>query len=142
LGNFDLSSYPADGPLPPIPEAPSSTRDRVVELARRENLSISELAQRVAAGRTSRTVVGTAQDVAEELEAWYTSGAADGFVISPPFLPGGLEDFVDEVVPILQAKGLFRSAYSGSSLRENLGLARPENLFAKEPSLRQKPEIW
>ena len=64
LGNFDLSSYPADGPLPPIPEAPNSTRDRVVELAARENLSIRDLARRVAAGRTSRTVVGTASDVA------------------------------------------------------------------------------
>lgn len=142
LGNFDLSSYPVDGPLPPIPEAPSSTRDRVVELARRENLSIRELAKRVAAGRTSRTVVGTAHDVADELEAWYTSGAADGFVISPPFLPGGLEDFVDGVVPILQARGLFRLEYEGVTLRENLGLARPQNLFAQDPDLGGKPEVW
>jgi FMN-dependent oxidoreductase (nitrilotriacetate monooxygenase family) len=142
LGGFDLSAYPTDGPLPPIPEAPSSTRDRVVELARRENLSIRDLAQRVAAGRTSRTVVGTAQDVADELETWYASGAADGFVISPPFLPGGLEDFVDEVVPILQAKGVFRRTYEGGSLRENIGLSRPQNLFTKDPDLGDEPEIW
>ncbi|MHB8287301.1 MAG: LLM class flavin-dependent oxidoreductase [Caulobacteraceae bacterium] len=142
LGNFDLSAYPSDGPLPPIPEAPNSTRDRVVELAQRENLSIAELAKRVAAGRTSRTVVGTASDVADELEAWYGAGAADGFVISPPFLPGGLEDFVDGVVPILQARGLFRREYEGATLRDNLGLARPDNLFAKDPSLGGKPEVW
>ena len=143
LLNFDLSPYPANGPLPPIPDdTPSSIRDRVVELARCESLSISELAKRVAAGRTSRTIVGTAQDVADELEAWYTAGAADGFVISPPFLPTALEDFVDGVIPVLQEKGLFRRAYEGHTLRENLGLARPANLFAGDHALGGTPEIW
>jgi alkanesulfonate monooxygenase SsuD/methylene tetrahydromethanopterin reductase-like flavin-dependent oxidoreductase (luciferase family) len=143
LLNFDLSPYSADGPLPLIPvDTPSSIRDRVVDLARRENLPISELAKRVSAGRTSRTIVGTAQDVADELEAWYRAGAADGFVISPPFLPASLEDFVDGVIPILQEKGLFRRAYEGQTLRENLGLARPENLFAANPALGGTPEIW
>ena len=143
LLHFDLSSYPADGPLPHIPsDTPSSIRDRVVDLARRENLSIAELARRVAAGRTSRTIVGTGQDVADELEAWYSAGAADGFVISPPFLPAALDDFVDEVVPILQEKGVFRRAYEGRTLRENLGLERPANLFGIDPALGGVPEIW
>ena len=142
LGNVDLSGYSPEGPLPPIPETPSSTRERVVELATRERLSIRELAQRVAAGRTSRTVVGTAEDVADELASWYQGGAADGFVISPPFLPGGLADFVDAVVPQLQARGLFRREYTGHTLRDHLGLSRPENVFAKDPSLGAKPEIW
>ncbi len=143
LLNFDLSSYPIDGPLPPIPaDTPSSIRDRVVDLARRENLPIRELAKRVAAGRTSRTIVGTAQDVADELEAWYDADAADGFVISPPFLPTALEDFVDSVVPLLQERGLFRRAYEGRTLRENLGLARPPNLFADNSTLGGTPEIW
>jgi FMN-dependent oxidoreductase (nitrilotriacetate monooxygenase family) len=142
LGNVDLSGHPIDGPLPEVPEIPSSTRERVVELARRENLSIRDLAQRVAAGRTSRTVVGTAEDVADELADWYGDGAADGFVISAPFLPAGLTDFVDQVVPVLQARGLFRTEYEGTTLRENLGLARPANTFELDPSLAAVPEIW
>jgi N-acetyl-S-(2-succino)cysteine monooxygenase len=142
LGNVDLSGHPPDGPLPPIPETPSSTRERVVELASREQLSIRDLAQRVAAGRTSRTVVGTADVVADELADWYRDGAADGFVIAAPYLPGGLEHFVDGVVPLLQSRGLFRKAYSGNTLREHLGLARPGNSFAANPALGAKPEIW
>jgi N-acetyl-S-(2-succino)cysteine monooxygenase len=142
LGNVDLSGYSPDGPLPVIPETPSSTRQRVVELAAREQLSIRELARRVAAGRTSRTVVGTGEEVADELASWYLDGAADGFVIAAPFLPGGLADFVDAVVPQLQARGLFRREYTGNTLRDHLGLARPENAFANDPSLAAKPEIW
>jgi FMN-dependent oxidoreductase (nitrilotriacetate monooxygenase family) len=146
VGHFDLSGYSPDGPLPSLPDAimqaPSSTRDRVLELNARETLSIRELAQRVAAGRTSRTVVGTATDVADEFEAWYRQGAADGFVVSPPFLPAGLADFVDQVVPILQERGLFRTEYEGTTLRENLGLSRPANRFELDPSLHAKPEIW
>jgi FMN-dependent oxidoreductase (nitrilotriacetate monooxygenase family) len=146
LGGLDLSSHAPGDPLPPMParllEGQNSTRDRVLDLAAREQLSIAELARRVAAGRTSRTVVGTAQDVADELEAWYTSGAADGFVISPPFLPAGLEDFVDQVVPLLQQRGLFRTRYEGATLRDRLGLARPANRFETDPGLKAKPEIW
>jgi N-acetyl-S-(2-succino)cysteine monooxygenase len=146
LAGFDLSAFAPDAPFPALPaemmQGQNSTRDRVVELAAREGLSIAEVAQRVAAGRTSRTVVGTAEDVADELEAWFTEGAADGFVISPPFLPAGLEDFVDQVVPVLQARGLFRSEYEGTTLRDNLGLSRPANAFEVDPSLRARPEIW
>lgn len=146
LSGFDLSAFSPDDPFPTLPDhvlqGQNSTRDRVVDLAARENLSIGQVAQRIAAGRTSRTVVGTASDVADELGAWYAAGAADGFVISPPFLPGGLEDFVDQVVPLLQALGLFRTAYEGSSLRENLGLSRPENCFVRTPALAARPEFF
>ena len=146
LGGFDLSVYPPDAPFPVLPDAlmqgQNSTRERVVEMAARDGLSITQVAQRVAAGRTSRTSVGTAEDVADELEAWFAEGAADGFVISPPFLPGGLDDFVDLVVPVLQARGLFRTEYEGATLRENLGLARPANRFDLDPTLRAVPEIW
>ncbi len=146
LGNVDLSGHSADGPLPQLPDAimqaPSSTRDRLLELNARESPSIRQLAQRVAAGRTSRTVVGTAADVADEFEAWYRQGAADGFVVSPPILPAGLTDFVDQVVPLLQARGLYRKAYEGATLRDNLGLQRPANRFSIDPSLHAKPEIW
>lgn len=144
LGNVDLSAFDPNGPLPPIPPSTlsQSTRDRVVELAEREGLSIVDLARRVAAGRTSRTAVGTAADIADELGEWYTSGAADGFVISAPYLPAGLARFVDEVVPELQRRGLFRTAYEGTTLRENLGLARPDNAFATGAAQGCKPEIW
>ncbi|TYC89577.1 LLM class flavin-dependent oxidoreductase [Novosphingobium sp. BW1] len=146
LGNIDLSGHDPDGPLPPLPEAAlagqNSTRDRVLELAAREPLSLRELARRVAGGRTSHSVVGTACDIAETLIAWEREGAADGFVISPPVLPTGLSDFVDEVVPILQERGHFRQAYEGSSLRENLGLAVPENSFTRDPHSRMAPEIF
>ncbi|MEE3156332.1 MAG: nitrilotriacetate monooxygenase, partial [Pseudomonadota bacterium] len=120
----------------------NSTRDRVLELAARETLSLRELARRVAGGRTSHSVVGTASDIAETLIAWEREGAADGFVISPPVLPAGLSDFVDEVVPILQERGHFRQAYEGSSLRANLGLAVPENSFTRDPHSRMAPEIF
>ena len=144
LGNFDLSGFDPAGPLPAIPPSTlsQSTRDRVVELAERENLSIVDLARRVAAGRTSRTVVGTAADVADELAEWVTTGAADGFIISAPYLPKGLALFVDEVVPILQSRGLFRTAYEGATLRENLGLARPANGFANGNVAGCEPEFW
>ncbi|MDE1150843.1 MAG: LLM class flavin-dependent oxidoreductase [Azospirillaceae bacterium] len=146
LGNIDLSGHDRDGPLPPLPAdalaGQNSTRDRVLELAARERLPITELARRVAAGRTSRTIVGTAEDVADELAAWEGQGAADGFVVAAPFLPGGLEDFVDQVVPILQERGHFRTAYEGRTLRENLGLQRPRNVFDVDPGMKAKPEIW
>ncbi|MGF7156041.1 LLM class flavin-dependent oxidoreductase [Novosphingobium gossypii] len=146
LGNIDLSGADPQAQLPPLPaealEGQNSTRDRVLELAEREGLAIAELARRVAAGRTGHTIVGTAQDVAETLIAWKTGGAADGFVISAPFLPGGLEDFVDMVVPILQERGHYRREYEGSTLRENLGLSRPVNCFEADPASRSQPEIW
>ncbi len=144
LGAFDLSGYDPHGPLPPIPPTSLSqgSRESVVGLAEREGLSILELARRVAAGRTSRSIAGSAKDIADELEEWYRTGAADGFVISPPYLPQGLKLFVDQVVPLLQQRGLFRTEYEGKTLRENLGLARPANSFAADPTLGSKPEVW
>lgn len=146
LGNVDLSRADPDDVLPDLPEAAlagqNSTRDRVVELARQERLAVRELARRVAAGRTGHTIVGTAQDVADVLCRWESEGAADGFVIAAPFLPGGLEDFVNVVVPLLQERGQFRRAYEGATLRENLGLAVPRNVFDADPELRARPEIW
>jgi len=146
LGNVDLSGADPDGPLPDLPAealaGQNSTRDRVLELSEQEMLSIAELARRVAAGRTGHTIVGTAEDIADTLIEWENGGAADGFVISAPFLPGGLEDFVDMVVPILQERGHFRREYEGTTLRENLGLAVPPNGFDADPASRRRPEIW
>jgi FMN-dependent oxidoreductase (nitrilotriacetate monooxygenase family) len=129
LGGVDLSGFPLDGPLPPLPEtnAGRSRRELLIELARRDGLSIGELARHVAGGRGHLELVGSPQEVADELEAWAAAGAADGFVVMAPWLPGGLERFVDLVIPELQRRGLFRTAYEGHTLREHLRLARPEH---------------
>ena len=142
LGGFDLSPYPLDGPLPPVPPPKTShaTYSRVVDLAAREKLTIRDLAQRIAGARTSRVVAGTPDQIADALTEWFEGGAADGFVISPPYLPGGLDAFVDHVVPVLQTRGLFRNDYEGATLRELLGLKSPPNSFHTDPGV--EPEIW
>ncbi len=126
----DVSGFDPDAPLPEIPEtnASRSGRERVVELARREGLTVRQLAQRLG-GYAGLAFVGTPASIADEMEEWLFSEGSDGFNIMFPYLPGGLDDFVDMVVPELQRRGLFRREYEGSTLRENLGLRRPENRF-------------
>jgi len=128
IGNFDLSGYPIDGPLPELPVTDSGQRSRqqlFVDLARRENLTIRQLYLRIAGGRGHFTLIGTAKQIADELQSWFEQGAADGFNVMPPLLPGGLEDFAKYVVPELQRRGLFRTQYEGTTLRDRLGLPRP-----------------
>ena len=85
---------------------------------------------RMAGARGHRQIFGTPTQIADALEEWFTAGAADGFNVMPPVLPGSLEDFVDLVIPELQRRGLFRRHYEGRTLRENLGLPYPNNQFA------------
>ncbi|MDR7048299.1 FMN-dependent oxidoreductase (nitrilotriacetate monooxygenase family) [Duganella sp. 3397] len=125
IGNFDLSGYPLDGPLPELPQTEDGQRSRqqlLTNLAQGENLSIRQLYARIAGGRGHFTVIGTAQTVADQMQAWFEGGAADGFNFMAPALPGGLDDFLALVVPELQRRGLFRTAYTGTTLREHLGL--------------------
>jgi alkanesulfonate monooxygenase len=131
---FDLSTYPLDGPVPdPRPDVQQQGRAQmIVELARRENLSIRRLCQRVYGQRGHRVVVGTPAEVADALEAWFRGGAADGFNIMPLTFPRGLDDIVDLLIPELQRRKLFRTEYEGRTLRENLGLPYPENRWAEE----------
>ncbi|HEX8345025.1 MAG TPA: LLM class flavin-dependent oxidoreductase, partial [Actinoplanes sp.] len=96
-------------------------------LARRERLTVRQLIGRLGGGRGHRTFAGTPEQVADAIGQWYDEGAADGFNIMAPVLPSGLELFVDHVVPILQRRGLFRTEYTGRTLRENYGLPRPAN---------------
>lgn len=132
LGNFDLSKYPLHGPLPELPLTESGQQSRqalLTELAGRENLSLAQLGRKIAGGRGHYSVIGTAQQIADRLQEWFEHGAADGFNVLVPDLPGGLQDFASEVVPELQRRGLFRTEYEGRTLRENLGLPRPGNRF-------------
>ncbi len=127
---YDVSSFDPDKPLPEIPEtnAGKSSRERLIALAQRENLTIRQMAQRVGS-YGGLAFVGTPQTIADEMEQWLTEEGSDGFNIMFPFLPEGLNDFVDQVVPELQRRGIFRQDYEGKTLRENLGLARPTNRF-------------
>ncbi|WGD28310.1 LLM class flavin-dependent oxidoreductase [Ancylobacter sp. WKF20] len=137
LGGVDLSGYPLDGPLPDLPEsnAAKSRQKLLVDLARRENFSIRQLYQWIAGARGHWTIRGSAHDIADQLETWFVNEAADGFNVMPPYLPGGLDDFVDLVVPELRRRKLFREHYEGRTLRENLGLPYP-----KHPSTDAAPE--
>ncbi len=126
----DASGFDPDGPLPEIPEsnASQSGRERAIELAQREHLTVRQLAQRIG-GYSGLAFVGTPTMIADQMEEWLLIEASDGFNVMFPYLPGGLDDFVDRVVPELQRRGLFRREYEGTTLRENLGLPRPENRF-------------
>jgi alkanesulfonate monooxygenase len=126
----DASKFDPDGPLPDIPEsnASKSGRDRAIALAKRENLTVRQLAQRLG-GHSGLAMIGTAKTIADEMEEWIATEASDGFTIMFPYLPGGLDDFCDRVVPELQRRGLYRREYEGATLRENLGLPRPTNRY-------------
>ena len=131
---MDLSKFPIDGPVPdPVHQGAEIGRLKVmVDLAKRENLSIRQLYMRVIGQRAHRTVCGTPADIADAMEHWFTAGACDGFNVLPLTFPKGLNDLVDLVIPELQRRGLFRKEYEGNTLRENLGLAKPENRWAKQ----------
>ena len=126
----DASKFDPDAPLPDVPEtnASQSSRARVIELARNENLTVRQLAQRLG-GYGGLAFVGTAQTIADEMQEWLETEGSDGFNVMFPWLPGGLDAFVDKVVPELQRRGIFRREYEGRTLRENLGLPRPANRF-------------
>jgi FMN-dependent oxidoreductase (nitrilotriacetate monooxygenase family) len=131
LGEIDLSGHPVDAPLPELPETlrTDASRSRPVlllERARAAGLTLRDLYREVAASRGHLLLVGDPVSVVDELERWVTAGAADGFNVMPAALPSGLEAFIDLCVPELRRRGLFRERYEGTTLREHLGLARPE----------------
>lgn len=116
-----------------LPEAKGSQsrQEVIVNLARRENLTIRQLYQRISGASGHRSLRGTPTQIADQFEEWVSEDAADGFNILSPYLPDSMNDFVDLVVPDLQRRGLFRTEYEGSSLRDHLGLSRPHNSVAK-----------
>jgi alkanesulfonate monooxygenase len=131
--HMDLTAYPLDGPMPEPPadwDGIAGIRDTVLALAKKDNLTIRQTYERVmSGGGGGNTVIGSASTVADHLEEWDRSGASDGLMIGIPVVPKGLDDFVDQVVPELQRRGILRTEYTGSTLRENLELPAPPNRF-------------
>lgn len=127
----DAAKYDPDGPLPDnIPEsnAGQSSREKAIRVAREDNLTVRQLAQRLG-GHSSTCIMGTPDEIADEMEEWLMTRGSDGFTIQFPYVPEGIDDFVDRVVPVLQKRGLYRTEYEGTTLRENMGLPRPDNQF-------------
>jgi FMN-dependent oxidoreductase (nitrilotriacetate monooxygenase family) len=127
------AQLPADLPSEDEIEGAKSRYTLIVNLARAERLTVRQLIGRLGGGRGHRTFSGTPGQVADAIQDWFQAGAADGFNIMPPVLPSGLDTFVDEVVPILRDRGLFRRDYTGRTLREHFGLAKPANSFELVP---------
>src|SRR5499427_2984108 len=131
----DISGYPLDGPVPDFPaktERGQAFSKTLLEMARREKMTLRDLYNITAAARGHWVITGTPKRIADKFEEWFTGGMADGFVIMPAYFPGAFDDFVNLVVPELQRRGLFRRDYSGSTLRDHLGLPRP----AATPALK------
>ncbi|MFE7244041.1 LLM class flavin-dependent oxidoreductase [Streptomyces sp. NPDC057580] len=125
FGGLDLSGYSLDEPFPDIsdqlPQHASVSRPELfIRTAVQEGLTLRQMIQRIGLSIGHRSVVGTPDMIADEMQTWFEAGAADGFVVIPADLPLGLEEFVGEVVPRLQHRGLFRTAYEGETLKEHL----------------------
>ncbi|MWC27593.1 NtaA/DmoA family FMN-dependent monooxygenase [Paenibacillus sp. MMS18-CY102] len=132
LISFDLSEYPVDGSLPDLPDIEKvnggKSRFKLLkDLAEREGLTIRQLCKRIGGARGHCEIIGTPVQIADKLEEWFTQEGADGFNIMPPYLPGGLDDFVELVIPELQRRGIFRTEYTEKTLRGTLGLKRPSH---------------
>ncbi|WP_180003518.1 MULTISPECIES: LLM class flavin-dependent oxidoreductase [unclassified Acinetobacter] len=134
-GGINLAKFDLDAPFPKIEDADinfSSRQQMMIDIARKHNFSIRQLYQYIASARGHWTLIGTPEQVVDQLQEWFENDAADGFNVLPPTTPAGLNDFVDLIVPELQRRGLFRTAYEGKTLRENLGLKRPVNQYVLE----------
>jgi alkanesulfonate monooxygenase len=142
LANYlgDLSEYDLDGPVPELSKKRDHSRgDIFIQIARQQGMTIRQLYLSIAGGNGHRTVIGTPADIVDAMEDWFHNGGADGFNILPTWLPGGLGEVVDMVIPEMQRRGLYRTAYEGKTLRENLGLAYPEHhaVAAKRAGIAQ-----
>ena len=131
-GGINLEKYDLDAPFPKLEDADinfSSRQQMMIDIARKHNFTIRQLYEYIASARGHWTLIGTPEQVVDQLQNWFENEGADGFNILPPTTPAGLNDFVDFIVPELQRRGLFRTEYEGTTLRENLGLKRPENQY-------------
>ncbi|MFI0422257.1 LLM class flavin-dependent oxidoreductase [Spongiactinospora sp. 9N601] len=146
LLGVDLRGYDLDGPfpadvLPTTGDRQESSRFKLVaDIVRREAPTIRQLLRRLAGARGHWVTAGAPEQIADRIEEWFTGSAADGFNIMPPYLPGGFDAFTGHVVPILRKRGLFRTEYEGSTLREHYGLQRPPSRFGA--ALRGAENRW
>jgi FMN-dependent oxidoreductase (nitrilotriacetate monooxygenase family) len=138
FGGHDFSHLPLDRPLSPedFPdpgsvEAARSRTEVIINLVRRDKPTLRQLLGYLAGARGHYVTAGTPEQIADLIEDWFTDGAADGFNIMPPLLPVQLDVFGAEVIPILQRRGLFRTAYAGTTLRDHYGLERPNSGFGE-----------
>lgn len=133
----DPASLDLDAPLPPLTRPADGMQtffDALVEAAERDQLTVRQLIRKFGGSTGHRVLVGTPEAIADDIETWFRAGAVDGFNLMPDVLPEGLEVFVDHVVPLLRRRGLFRTHYTGRTLREHFGLARPASRFASAPA--------
>jgi FMN-dependent oxidoreductase (nitrilotriacetate monooxygenase family) len=137
----DLTSCPLDGPLPPLPDESTFNGGRTalnrVKLWASQNLTLGEIAKRLANSGAVPTIAGTASQVADQLEDWFRAGAADGYNLMFPLLPEDWFNFTSQVVPELQRRGVFRREYEPGTFRDRLGLQRPPNRFFADGSDRR-----
>ena len=134
-GDLDLKKFDLDGPLPELPpsNAAVARQKMMIDLARRENLTIRELGRRFTFSLGHMVFIGTNIELADFMQDWFENKAADGFTMLSPYYPGPLELFVDTVIPELQRRGLFRTEYEGPTLRENLGVPFRPNRHTAQP---------
>ncbi|WP_330253842.1 LLM class flavin-dependent oxidoreductase [Nocardia sp. NBC_00565] len=145
IAGQSLRRLPLDEPVPlelfndagDVTDNGQSRRQVVAGIVQRERPTVRGLLHRLAGARGHRVFAGTPEQVADTIEEWFRNGAADGFNVMPPYYPGGLEVFAEQVVPILQQRGLFRTEYTGTTLRDHFGLPRPESRFTPRPALAQ-----
>ena len=132
----DITGYPLDGPVPEFPqtEGGQAFSRALLDMARREKMTLRDLYNVTAAARGHWVIYGTPKRIADVFEEWFVSGLADGFVVMPAYFPGAFDDFVDRVVPELQRRGLYRTEYTGTTLRSHLGLARRETMLHQAAS--------
>ncbi|WP_433598562.1 LLM class flavin-dependent oxidoreductase [Nocardia sp. CA-135953] len=143
IAGESLRNLPLDEPVPlelfsdagDVTDNERSRRQVVAGIVQRERPTLRGLLHRLAGARGHRVFAGTPEQVADTIEEWFRNGAADGFNVMPPYYPGGLEVFAEQVVPILQRRGLFRTEYTGTTLRDHFGLPRPESRHARRPAL-------
>jgi alkanesulfonate monooxygenase SsuD/methylene tetrahydromethanopterin reductase-like flavin-dependent oxidoreductase (luciferase family) len=130
-GGLDLRRFPLDGPLPDLPPTNSAKarQQLLIDLARRENMTLRQIARHASAANGHRVLVGTPEWIADEIQEWLVKDAADGFNVICNYYPGPFDDFCRLVVPELQRRGIFRTQYEGTTLRDSLGLKVPRNRY-------------
>ncbi len=131
--NYDLSRHPLDGPFPDLRDVITGSKgrfQRVIADALERGATVAEVGAAYVESLSFAVAAGSPKTVADTLERWVAEEAADGFVLMPPYLPGGVDDFLTLVVPELQRRGLFRREYEGTNLRDHLGLDRPASRYA------------